>query len=267
MKMNILKFTSLNKPKLIIIFFGFLVVLPNLAFAEIPSQAQPLIISTQNDNLQPTYDLNLAKTQVSNFVDNPEAHFILGVALTRNNDIENAFKEMHTARKLAANQGGLGYFDKVINEYENMLIINPQNNSVRYSLAWAFYMKAYILKKAGKESKLLTSNQDKWEKSLAHESQDPEYYYKKCQEKLQDIINLDPRDTCSKIYNTYLEANITGNFNQAIKSWNEISNAYPDNPAPYFFLGEVYLKQGNVKLSLQNISKAIALRKNNTKNN
>jgi cytochrome c-type biogenesis protein CcmH/NrfG len=34
----------------------------------------------------------------------------------------------------------------------------------------------------------------------------------------------------------------------------------PNNPAPYFFLGEGFLKQGNLKECLRNVSKAIALR-------
>jgi hypothetical protein len=42
--------------------------------------------------------------------------------------------------------------------------------------------------------------------------------------------------------------------------WKECAQRFPDNPAAYFFLGEGYLKQGNLKECLSNISRAIALR-------
>ncbi len=225
---------------------------------------KPISIGLENESLRPTYDLALAKEQALKYPDNPEAHFILGVAYTRISDIENAFKEMHQARKLAAKEGGLSYFDKVICEYENMLTLNPGNNAVRYTIAWAFYMKGYILRQ--NQAKPNAKTGDKWEKKMALESSDPNYYFQKSQEKLNELVNYDPSDICSKIYNIYLQAVINGNLDTALHSWDEISKLYPNNPAAYFFLGEIYLKKGNIKLSLQNISRAVALRKNNTKN-
>jgi hypothetical protein len=45
-----------------------------------------------------------------------------------------------------------------------------------------------------------------------------------------------------------------------MKVWQKVASKHPNNPAPYFFMGEGYLKQGNLKESLNNVSRAIALR-------
>jgi hypothetical protein len=42
--------------------------------------------------------------------------------------------------------------------------------------------------------------------------------------------------------------------------WKDCAQRFPNNPAAFFFLGEGYLKQGNLKECLANISRAIALR-------
>ena len=45
-----------------------------------------------------------------------------------------------------------------------------------------------------------------------------------------------------------------------MKVWAKVQKENPTNPAAYFFIGEGYLKKGNLKECLSNVSKAIALR-------
>ena len=106
---------------------------------------QELTVGTDSDGLVTTEDVELAKKQVASYPDNPEAHFILAVALTRTSYVEEALQEVRRARRLAQSQGGAQYFDKMIDADEKMLTFSPKENRVRYSLAWAYYMKAYLL--------------------------------------------------------------------------------------------------------------------------
>lgn len=105
---------------------------------------QPIVIGSETEDVQPTDDVNLAREQALHFPDNAEASFILAVALTRTSRVEEALQEVRRARRLAQAAGGPAYFDKMIKSYEEMLqsVDDPR---VRYSLAWAYYMKAYLL--------------------------------------------------------------------------------------------------------------------------
>lgn len=105
---------------------------------------QPLVLGSETEDVQPTDDVNLAREQALHFPDNAEASFILAVALTRTSRVEEALQEVRRARRLAQAAGGPAYFDKMIKSYEEMLqsVDDPR---VRYSLAWAYYMKAYLL--------------------------------------------------------------------------------------------------------------------------
>ena len=42
--------------------------------------------------------------------------------------------------------------------------------------------------------------------------------------------------------------------------WTEVLKQDPNNPAPYFFLGELHIKEGNLKEGILEISNAILLR-------
>ncbi len=106
---------------------------------------QPLVAGMQAEDIVATYDVPLAREQVAAYPDSPEASFVLAVALTRTSMVEEALHEVRRARKLAENKGGPSYFDHMISEYEDMLKSYPNDNRVRYGLAWAYYMKAYVL--------------------------------------------------------------------------------------------------------------------------
>lgn len=117
---------------------------------------QPLVLQESTEDLQPTDDVNLAKEQVDAYADSPEAHFIYAVALTRTSRVEDALREVRTARRLAMAKGGYSYFDSMIKSYEELLANVPDDNRIRYGLAWAYYMKAYLLTRIQKEQTKLS---------------------------------------------------------------------------------------------------------------
>jgi tetratricopeptide (TPR) repeat protein len=278
---------------------------------------QPVAVNMQTEDIAVTEDVNLAKEQVAAYPESPEASFILAVALTRTSRVEEALKEVRRARKLADKQGGPAYFDHMISEYEEMLKSYPEDNRVRYGLAWAYYMKAYVLARYGKkvEKKVDTNPaagatgsaaaatgsttqaanvpwQNNWVPSLlsdtllgkaktdgtspsfknlphipgALEQATPEAvpqirnYYEQALKNLDELLARKPDDIWAKLYRAFLYAEYTGDLPQAMTIWKECQAKAPNNPAPYFFLGEGYLREGNLKECLQNVSKAIALR-------
>ena len=79
-------------------------------------------------------------------------------------------------------------------------------------------------------------------------------------QKLDEILATEPNDMWSRIYRAHLMVEAGGDIDAAMAEWEAASLANPNNPAPYLFLGEGYLKKGKLKDSMANISKAIALR-------
>ncbi|HEY9786790.1 MAG TPA: tetratricopeptide repeat protein [Candidatus Obscuribacterales bacterium] len=291
----------------------------------------PLTISTEAEDLVPTDDPELARKQALAFPDNAEASFIYAVALTRTSRIEEALKEIRRARRLADKEGGPAYFDKMIKAYEEMLEAYPDDNRVRYGLAWAYYMKAYLLAKhsqiksvsaatgtdlnrsqeatassggsqASTPSKLSNPGKNAagswmsdWAKAYmpgttngagplqalnalplkngeaphikgaleqAAPSAVPQIrsYYQAALKNLDELLARNPDDVWACAYRAHLNAEYTGDLNSSMNVWQSLTQKFPNNPAAYFFLGEGYLKQGNLKECLSNISRAIALR-------
>lgn len=251
-----------------------------------------LSAGTDTDDLVPTDDVELARKQVAAYPDNPEASFILAVALTRTSRVEEALQEVRRARKLAEAKGGPAYFDKMIESYEDMLRHHPRENRVRYGLAWAYYMKAYMLAKYSRRAAKAAADPaaptapsrktNVWELAAAAangkipasaphiqgalEKADPaaapqiRKYYELALGKLDELLKQKPDDIWARVYRAFLRAEYSGNLEEAMTEWRACQAQAPNNPAPYFFLGEAYLKQGNLKECINNISKAIALR-------
>lgn len=254
-----------------------------------------------------TNNVTLAKQQRDNFIDSAEASFIYAVALSRTCAVEDALKEVRRARRLAEKEGGPVYFDKMIASYEKMLESYPDDNQVRYHLAWAYYMKAYVLAKystpkngqavhpaykawvdeAKKETEKENSESPNKDgvataaaitqaapPSLPHikrtiEGVAPEVvpqiqkYYALAMQKLDQVLAANPTDVWSRIYRAHLAYEASGDMSASLKEWTLARDQNPMNPAPYFFLGEGFLKQGNLKECMLNVSKAIALRTEN----
>lgn len=275
---------------------------------------QSISVSMATEDIVCTNDLALAKKQREAYPDSPEASFIYAVALSRTSQVETALQEVRRARKLAEKDGGPAYFDQMIGSYEKMLTYYPEDNQVRYHLAWAYYMKAYLLAKysgqaAGQNPKYaewiaqakkpadpssasttvaITTDAAKPEstekvpaqpvaapspalgnltqirKDMSQVSPDAvpqvKRYYELALGKLDDLLARQPDDVWARVYRAHLQAESSGNIDQAIVEWQKVKEASPLNPAAYFFLGEGYLKKGNLKESLTNVSKAIALR-------
>ncbi len=257
----------------------------------------PIELGTDTEDIKITSDIALAREQVVQYPASAEAHFVLAVALTRTSKVEEAMSEINSARRLSQMQGGAKYFQDMINEYEKMLERTPEDNRIRYQVAWAYYMKAYLLTEYSKSK---YGWQPDWVKQVIQEEGDksdsiadgevgeeksetknisvlkpmervtlkaaPEalpvikLYYKKALGKLNEILASDPNDIWTQIHRAHLLAEYTGDLDSAMFVWQSCSEKDPNNPAPYFFLGEGYLKKGNLKESLRLISKATALR-------
>lgn len=266
-----------------------------------------------------TNDVNVASQQREHFPDSAEASFIYAVALSRTSRFEDALREVRRARRLAEKDGGPAYFDKMIGTYEKMLTYYPEDNQVRYHLAWAYYMKAYLLARYGhqkpgqtvkykewiasaqnpnkaEEGKELTKTEESAtgqktssestdskvatdeksadtnvlssighiQKTVAGASPDMvpqiKQYYDLALGKLNDLLARDPGDVWARVYRAHLQAEASGDIDSAIAEWQKVKESSPLNPAPYFFLGEGYLKKGNLKECMMNVSRAVALR-------
>ncbi len=321
-------------------------VTPNVGGKVMWKPGQTLSTDTDVEDIQPTDDINIATKQVQAYPDSPEASFIYAVNLTRTSRVEDALKEVRRARKLAEGKGGPAYFDKMIETYEAMLKNFPNEDRVRYHLAWAYYMKAYAIAKYSKRSavwkranpelaakiaaaqaaqaqaqgqapaavtstpapaatpapavaaapaapaapvavplniggdtsglgKLLgavaglsngSMSTDKLRIPTPMEQCEPQdvpevkKYYEMALQKLDEMLANKPHDVWAIVYRAHLKAEYTGDLTDAMNTWTRCKKEYPNNPAAYFFLGEGYLKQGNLKESLNHVSKAVALR-------
>lgn len=278
-------------------------------------------VSTKAEDLVPTDDAELAKKQVDAYPDNAEASFIYAVALTRTSRVEEALKEIRRARRLAEKDGGPAYFDKMIASYEEMLKNYPDDNRIRYGLAWAYYMKAYLIARQSKQQqeyleklKLIAAAKEAkaqpakpaqvqgaqapaawlnaWASPYLPKDKDgnpiklPELktgadaphikgaleqaapsvvpqirtYYQSALGNLDELIRRKPDDVWAIAYRAHLSLEFSGDLESSMSVWRDCAQRFPNNPAAFFFLGEGYLKQGNLKESLSNISRAIALR-------
>jgi tetratricopeptide (TPR) repeat protein len=310
---------------------------------------QPVSVDMHAEDICVTDDVQVAREQVAAFPDSPDASFILAVALTRTSMIEQALSEVRRARRLAEKQGGPAYFDKMIGAYEDMLKEYPNDNRLRYGLAWAYYMKAYVLAKYSKDPQAVpaqTSAQASTQtntKTIAEASTDQKSlvvapssksevdqnpsaaqsqpaqpagtiandwrsswvsalgavvpqvnpsggtnnpsnpkgfpaikgaleqappgvadqvrsYYQSALKNLDDLLQRNPNDVWARVYRAFVYAEFSSDLQSAMTVWRSCQTQFPDNPAPYFFLGEGYLKEGNLQECLQNISRAVALR-------
>jgi len=238
---------------------------------------EPHKLMTQEEDISLTDDLNIAKAQVAKYPENPEAHFNLAVALSRTSAVEDAIKELRRTKKLIRKPENAGVMDKKISEFKEILSNNPEANNIRYRLAFGHYLKAYLKSKEIEKELKAKENKDNADKSKSKDpiklnlfssqkldlhNKNPEikenleqsiYYFK-------DLLKSNPEDNWAKIYYGFILAEQLGEFKQAKELWSEVLKNDPNNPAPYFFLGELHIKEGNLKQGITDISQALLLR-------
>ena len=285
---------------------------------------QPIVLQMTQEDLQPTDDVNVAREQKDKYTDSPEAHFIYAVALTRTSRVEEALQEVRAARRLAMPLGGYSYFDKMIKSYEDVLVSAPDDNRIRYGLAWAYYMKAYLLAQDSKKAQTIIAPQaastaakptatpteggagftakaehkevdnktalsilsalnpdlgkkvsgedgktnatgmphvpSALEKAAPFAVPEVKQYYELAIKNLDEVIAKKPDDVWAAAYKWHLYAEYSGNLDESMKQWKALLKRFPFNPALYLFYGEGWLKKGNLKECIVNVSHAIMLR-------
>lgn len=254
-----------------IIFFLFFCFIFGFSYAE-----EPILLSTEKEDISLTDDINVARAQAAKYPDNPEAHFNLAIALTRTSLVEDAIKELRRTKKLIRKPENAGVIDKKITEYNEMIKNNPNANNIRYRLAFSHYLKAYLLSKEiekiekqeqeksskSKKNKDLFSIDIFSSKRLALIDNNPEI--KKNLElslfNFNELLKFNPSDNWAKIYYAFILAEQYGEINKARSLWNEVVKHEPNNPAPHLFLGELHIKEGRLKEGILEISQALLLR-------
>ena len=239
----------------------------------IPVHSQePLQIGTETEDIVLTDDLNIAKAQVSKYPDNPEAHFNLAIALSRTSLVEQAIKELRKTKLLIRKPENAGTIDKKITEYKEMLKDNGNEayaNNIRYRLAFSHYLKAYLISKDIEKIQKAKGEKPKSKsldllnsKPFSLNDSNPEikknleqsiYYFK-------DQLKANSDDIWTKVYYGFILAEQYNDYHNAKRLWTEAARQNPNNPAPHFFLGELKIKEGNLKEGILEISQALLLR-------
>lgn len=241
---------------------------------------EPLMIGTETEDISLTDDLNIAKAQVLKYPENPEAHFNLAIALSRTSLVEEAIKELRATKKLIRKEQNAGLIDKKIEEYNKMLKSDPDAHNIRYRLAFSYYLKAYyVAKDIEKLEKQKEANEPKEKKennksnnsfslnifdskrlAIVNENKEVKENLKNSLNSFEEILEKSPDDNWAKIYYAFILAEQFKDFEKSKKLWLEVKRDSPSNPAPYFFLGELHIKDGDLKKGIEEISKALILR-------
>lgn len=228
---------------------------------------EPIQIGTETEDIALTDDLNLAKAQVEKYPDNAEAHFNYAIALSHTSLVEKAIKELRKTKALIRKTGSTEIIDKKISEYGEILKNNPEDkslNNIRYRLAFSHYLKAYLIdkdiKKANKDKaekkSFFSSNSLLLNNTNPHIKENLDLSVKN----FQELLRINPSDNWAKIYYAFIIAEQMGEVDKAKRLWSEVMKSDPNNPAPHFFLGELKIKEGDLKSGLTEISQAILLR-------
>ena len=235
---------------------------------------EPLQIGTETEDIILTDDLNIAKSQVSKYPDNPEARFNLAIALSRTSLVEEAIKELRKTKSLIRKSENSGVIEKKIEEYKQILKENQDeeySNKVRYRLAFSYYLKAYLISK-----EIEKQNKEKKEKSntssqgmnllnsksllINNQNDDIKLNLEESLKQFNTLLKIEPDDLWAKIYYGFILAEQYNDYSKAKGLWENALRQDPNNPAPHFFLGELKIKEGNLKEGIMEISQALLLR-------
>lgn len=234
------------------------------------AQARYVIGTASEIDINCTDNLDLSAEQVERYPDNPEAHFVRAVALSRTGQVGEALVEVVRARKLAQRLGDPKYFDRLSKRYEEMLTSYPQDHRVRYALAWVYYMRAFLF--ASYANKVTNSQHaTTWSKQLDEPEQAGSggvaaavayskgpfrnvqpwampyvkgLYQAACR-KLDEVAVQRPTDVVPRAYRYHFYAEYTGDLDTAMKGWHQLYDANPDAAIVSFFLSIGYACQGD----------------------
>lgn len=241
------------------------IVLLASCFLFLSSYAQdPIQLSTETEDIALTDDINVARAQVAKYPNNPEAHFNLAIALSRTSQVEEAIKELRRTKILIRKEKNKGMIDKKIIEYMKILKNDPQANNIRYRLAFGHYLKAYLLSKELEKAKKDKSGTIRFfdSNTLVSHDENPTVLenLNLSTSYFNELLTINPNDNWAKIYLGFILAEQFNEVNKARNLWLEVLKKDPNNPAPHFFLGELQIKEGNLKEGILEISQAVLLR-------
>ena len=245
---------------------------------------EPIQIGTKTEDIILTNDLTVAKAQVAKYPNNPEARFNLAIALSRTSLVEEAIKELRRTKSLIRKSQNAGIIDKKINEYKTIIEQNENNdytNNIRYRLAFSHYLKAYLISKDIKKAQGKKKKKKKKAESKKKKGFDPSQINilnsksllllndanpeidKNLKSSLlyfNELLKFKPDDVWAKVYYGFILAEQYNEFKKAKTLWEEALQEEPNNPAPHFFLGELKIKEGNLKEGIEEIAQALLLR-------
>lgn len=200
--------------------------------------APALAVDTSKD------DLLLLQQQVDQNPQSPDAHFDLAMGLARTIKLEAGYAELKKVADLDP-----GYPDKVIAKYKPLVEANPQNLEAHFRLAFGYYFKGfYLAEEARRADPALAptlATQSAESKAMARTS-------------FQSIVASDPKYVWGYNYLGYMLME-QGELDQAVGLWRQ-GLAVEDNAVAHFLLGQVLIRQGNMKDGLQETMTAMRMR-------
>jgi outer membrane protein assembly factor BamD (BamD/ComL family) len=246
-------------------------------------------------SLNPTCNPEVAAQQVRAYPQSPEAAFIYAVALTKTTFVELAVTEVKRARKLAQQTGDPNYFDRAVKEYEMTLQAYPNDDCIRYALAWAYYMQAYLyaeqahrvertqqqmagtyrrnstaqqlLKGAEVVSSLLTGSRpdimavphipNALDKAPSWAVPKVKMYEQKSLALMDELIKRHPQDVWAQVYKIHLTEEFTGDYQTALSQLEKLKKLHPNNPAVNFFLADAHTRNGQFGKGLADYGRAL----------
>ncbi len=212
-----------------------------------PGKMRPLSGGVSQETTGLTDNIQAVTSQVEKTPDDPEAHFLLGVAYSRTPYVERALQELQTAKKLARRQPeGYALFDRKIRDYEHLLTKNPDNTLLLYRLAFGYYLRGYAT----------THN------LMDAKTQPASFYYDLSEQTFRHLIALDATDFSARNYLGYLlaEREPDKNYFAATSLWQESLAISNRNPGAYLLLGEAAMRKGNLRQAVDYSAKAVKAR-------
>lgn len=192
-------------------------------------------------------ELQQLEQRVAQEPNNPDAHFDLAMGLARTVKLEDGYAELKKVIALDPD-----YADKVIAKYTPMVQANKQNVEAFFRLAFGYYFKGLMAQQAS--DSLAVTDPAKAKAASDEAVQDKE----QAKQAFKSIIANDPKYVWGYNYLGYLLFE-DGHINKAMAQWNK-ADSIEDNAVAHFMLGQAFIKQGDMKDAVPEITRAMQLR-------